>query len=62
MKANASLESSLERKVPELSVKEFADKAYEENKEDDEEENDKDRHTGRMERIKVTANTASEGQ
>ena len=43
VKANASLDS-LERKVPELSVKEFTDRAYAENPADDEEKNDKDRN------------------
>lgn len=57
VKANASLES-VERKVPALSIKEFADKAYEENKEDEKEEkkDDNDPEGG----IK-TEETASEG-
>jgi transposase len=43
VKANASLDS-LERKVPELSVKEFIERTYAENSVDEEEKKDKDRN------------------
>jgi transposase len=61
VKANASLDS-IERKVPKLSVKEYMDKAYTENPEEEKEENDKDKPEGglKLEKTDSRKSTSNE--